>query len=586
MARNLAFLLTALFLAGCAGSASNHSSLSTRPAPIVGATASGFPHISLPTAKAVSTTYGKWEVVDSYNADFTGDMLVLKPVASDAWPFAWAIIDLGPQNPKLHIESLFFTTQADWSAPNPPAYAWIGLSDYTHGKWMWRKRDASFTTTTPTFFGDAPAGTKFFQSADPHHAYMAVVSDYNPVDFGESVGVRAVPEIHRYQPDLGYSAGQDNKFLFNSTNGTGDIVTFCPDPAQNGGVVARLDIQPDYSINWDFIPLFESGKPLAGCFRYDIDHTSTGKLAILAAGQSPASIIRYITESTPAGTFNLPETVADASDFLPPTYDDPQLALALDSSDNAHIVYADNSNSLRYVFKIVTAWFTSGPGYTQCTHDLDIAVNNSDMIVCFRNNETTQTALGIGSYPASNASDPWDPKYQVYFDPSKNSGNFNSMRIGPGNRVYIAQYVAKPSGPGSGGLSGLVANYNESGVLASAWTSESVDPGKDVASGDKYVAGPHCSLGLLRDGTPVIAYQCQDSITSKYSLHMAVGSTVNGGPGWYEFIVDDDPAPNTLGVNTAVDVKPGTGSNPDLIGVAYGSTTGAQSKLRFAVIVW
>jgi len=582
MTRMMVLILIAVFLAGCTGGAGNHSSLSTKPETALAAAPGGFPPIPLPTAKAVSTTYGKWEVVDSYNADFSGSMLVLKPVATDAWPYAWAIIDLGPQSTKLHIESLFFTTQADWSLPNPPAYAWVGLSDYTHGKWLWRKRDATLTQNMPTDFSDAPAGTQFFQDADPHHAYMAVVSDFNPVDFGESVGARAVPEIHLYQPDLGVDAGQNNKFMFNSVNGTGDIVTFCPGTAENGGAVARLDIQPDYTINWDVFPLYETGKPLAGCFRYDTDYTSTGKLAILAGGQAPASIIRYVTESTPAGTFNMPDTVADASDFLPTPYTDPQLALALDSSDNAHIVFADNTDTLRYVFKIVSAWFTSGPGYAKCNHDLDVAVNSNDMIVCFRNNEASLSALGIGSYPASNASDPWDPKYPVHFDGSNNAGNYNSMRIGPANRIYIAQYIAKPAGPGMGGLTGLAVSYNVSGVLASTWTTDSVDPGRDLASGVKYVAGPYCSLAFLRDGTPVIAYQDQDN----QFLRMAIGSTVNGGPDWYRFIVDSDPAPNTLGLYTAVDVKPGTGSDPDLIGVAYGSTTGTHSNLRYALIVW
>lgn len=581
MTRLWAMIMVLVFVAGCAGKSAEHSALGPLPGTAPVAVPEGFPHLPLPSAKAVSTTYGSWEVVDSFNADFTSNMLVLKPVTSDPWPYAWAIIDLGPQSPALHIESLFFTTQADWSALNPPAYAWVGLSDYSQGTWMWRKRDSTFTTSMPTFFGDAPAGTQFFQSAAPHHTYMALVSDYNPVDFGESVGVRSTPEIHLSQPPLSVDAGQYNKFMFNSTNGTADIVTFCPGDTENGGAVARLHIQPDYTISWDIFRLYETGKALEGCFRYDMDYTNAGKLALVAARQTPASLIRYITESSPAGTFNAPDTAVDSSE-LPTPYSDPQLALSLDSGDNAHIVFADNSDALRYVFQIAGSWGATGGGYAKCTHDLDIAVRSTDIIACFRNTEAALSTLGIGSHPVSSVADPWDPKYTISSSTSNNCGNYNSMRIGPANRIYIAQYIEKPSGPGMGGLSGLVACYNTSGVIASAWTTESVDGGKDLASGEKYVAGPYCSLAFLRDGTPVIAYLDQDH---QY-LRMAIGSTVNGGPDWYRFIVDSDPAPTSLGQYTAVDVKPGTGGTPDLIGVAYQSTTATHSTLRFALIVW
>jgi hypothetical protein len=582
MSRCLAFIIVMAFIAGCANNSANYSTPNTHPE-VVGVTGlGGFPQIPLPAAKAASTAYGNWEIVDSYNADFTGSMLVLKPVASDPWPYAWAIVDLGPQNPALQIQSLFFTTQADWGALTPPAYAWVGLSDYTRGTWMWRKRDSTFTNTMPTDFSDAPAGTQFFQNTDPPHAYMALVSNYNPVDFGEKVGVRLAPEIHLYQPAIGVAAGQNNKFMFNSANGTGDIITFCPGATENGGAVARLTIQPNYTINWEFFKLYETGKALEACFRYDMDYTSTGKLALLAARQTPSSLIRYITETDTAGTFNLPETVVDASDLLPATYTDPQFAMELDATNNPHIVFADNNDKLRYVFKISGAWGVTGGGYTKCTRDLDIAVHDTDIIACFCNTEASTSALGISSHPASSVADPWDAKYNVLFEPPNMDGKYNSMRIGPGNRVYIAQCILK-NGTSPGGITpGLAVSYNNSGVLASAWTNASVDPGRDLASGEKYVCGAYCSLGFLGDGTPVIAYWDQDD---QY-LRMAIGSTVDGGPDWYRFIVDSDPVPSSLGRYTAVDVKPGTGSQPDLIGVAYEATTGANSSLRFAVIVW
>jgi hypothetical protein len=214
---------------------------------------------------------------------------------------------------------------------------------------------------------------------------------------------------------------------------------------------------------------------------------------------------------------------------------------------------------------------------------LDLAVRNTDIISCFRNSENAgATALGISSHPVSSVANPWDPKYVVYNEPPKNGGNYNSMRIGPANRVYIAQYVADAPFSSGGIPPGLVVSYNNSGVISSAWTNASADDGKDLETGDTYVAGPYCSLGLLRDGTPVIAYQDQ---TNKY-LRMAIGSTVDGGPGWYKFIVDSDGVPDNLGRYTAIDVIHGTGSEPDLIGVAYESLLAAHSSLRFALIVW
>jgi hypothetical protein len=574
MIRLITMALLAVLLAGCAGRPADHSALQARPqGPNVDSIAN-FPDIPLPTGKVASATFGMWEVVDYSGVDFSTNRLILTPLPGE---YSWAIIDLGVQQPSMNIEKLYFRTAADWNGAQP-AYAWVGLSDYTRGTWTWRYRDA---TGDPVDFSDAPAGTEFFQTAAPHHAYMAVISDHNPTDFGSMVATLALPEIHLYQPEIGIEAGLYNKFMFNPVLGGGDIVTYCPGTSESGGAVVRLDLGTDYTLNTQLFRLYQSTKCLESGIRFDMAYTNAGKLALLSARTEPVSVLRYTTESSTPGIFDIADTAVD-SDFLPDPYSEPFIAMDLDNSDNPHIVFVDNNSTMRYVFRSAGAWVLTGGGYSIATRYLDIAARNADIIACYRDTTASQSALGISSHPISSTSNPWDPKYTLYYEPPKNGGNFNSMVLGPGNRIMIAQYISK-NGVSTGGIPpGLGISYSASGVLGSSWTNMSADGGNDPISGEKYIAGPYCSLALLRDGTPVVAYMDE---TNNF-LRMAIGMDVNGDAGFYHFPVDTDTEPVFLGRHTSISVQPGTGSEPDLIGVAYESYKGGKSTLRFALVVW
>lgn len=574
MTRFIAMAVLAALLVSCAGRPADHSALQAKVQNSGITAPADMPAIPLPTGKVSSEIFGNWDVVDYSAVDFSTGDLVLEPLPGE---WAWAIIDLGPQHPSMNIESLYFRTAPDWSG-SQPAYAYIGLSDYTRGTWTWRYRDA---TGDPVVFSDAPEGTEFFQPAAPHHTYMVLISDHNPTNFGALCAVQAQPEIHLYQPPIGIEAGQFNRFMFNPTNGIGDIVTYCPGAGEAGGAVIRCDIQPDYTVNFQLLRLYESSKCLEDGIRFDMDYTSDGKLALLSARPMPTPVLRYTTESDTPGVFEVADTVVDAAD-LPDPFNDPHIAMDLDNNDNAHIVFADETETMRYVFRIAGSWALTPGGHAAASQYLDIIVRNADIVACFRDATSSQSALAISSHPISAPSDPWDPKYTLYFEPPKNGGYHNSMVLGPGNRLMIAQYI-KAGMVSTGGIPpGLGICYNESGVLASAWTNESADAGADPLTGDKYTAGPYCSLALLRDGTPVAAFMDE----SNNYLRMAIGSEVNGGATWYRFPVDTDPDPSFNGRHTSIAVKHGTGAEPDVIGVAYESAKGGESTLRFAVVLW
>jgi hypothetical protein len=574
-------LIGVLLLAGCVGETGVQSASRGKLALPGTPSLHGLPDLPLPAGKQTAETHGQWEVLDYHAVDFTDDGLILTPLPGE---LAWAIVDLGSLHPAMNVEGVTFRTAPDWGLQNPPAYAWVGLSNYTRGVWMWRYRDSTAQPQDKVDFSDAPAGTQFTKPDDPKHVYMALVSDHFHVDFGQLRALAARPEIYLSDPPVAVEAGQFNRFMFNpASSGMGDIITYCPGTSEDGGALVRYTHNPDHSASWFVVPLYGTNQPLQHGIRYDMDYLADGRLALLAARDDPSSVIRFVTETSTAGTFNLPDTAVE-SDFLPTPYIFPYIAMDLDSNGNPHIVFEDKDGVLQYVFRIAGSFAVTSGGYAECGQYCDIAVRNTDIVASFRDTTPSESALSVGSHPISDPGQAWDAKQTVFHEAPKNAGSYTSLQLGPGTRVAIAQYIeAGMINPG-GLPPGLAFAYNDSGVISAPWSNVSVDAGQDAATGDKYVAGPHCSLGLLRDGTPVIAYQDQNN----HYVRMAVGATVSGSTSadWYKFIVDTGGAGENVGRYISLDVLPGGGGAPDLIGVAYEVQKAGASSLRFALVVW
>jgi hypothetical protein len=532
------------------------------------------PALSFPSgAHQASTAYGSWEIVDSANADFTDDELTLMPPPG-GW--AWAIADLGEYASDDRISFVDFPSAPSWGG-TPPTHAWVALANYSRGAWEFRYCEGA---AGPVDFSGLLEGTDVTSPTDSH-AYIAVISDVE-APFG-TVGI--APVVSLFDPALAVDCGQYNRLQFTAA-GVGDIATYCPGPAENGGAIVRGTISGS-TIGWTIYPLYESGKALQNCSRFDVAHFPDNRLASVAASSEPTRLIRYVTEDavgagTPAATFSW-ETAVD-SDYLPDPFPAPQVAFTLAGTAPdiyPQVVYLGLGSTLKYSFSVGFAWVHVAGGYGQAGGHCDvIARAGGDLVVSFLDMLPSSTALSVGSYsPVGTPGGAWGPSYQVCLVPPQDAGYYSSLAEGLSGRLHVAHCLKAATGISH---SLAYARTDDGGVLAAPWTTQVVDQG-----GPERDVGEYASLGVLSNGHPVIAYYDAGNKQLWLALGTSVDGGVNGGEpgeGWIRFAVDTGTGTDGVGRYASLDVLHGTPLGSDTIGIAYEAVLSGASTLRLALV--
>jgi len=570
--RTLALLTLTALAAGCglrlspAGSPADHQDGQFPRTPT--------PALSVPSGEhQASATYGSWEIVDSANADFTDDKLTLSPPPG-GW--AWAIADLGEYPASYLIAYVEFPTAPSWSGP-PSVHAWVGLANYTRGTWEFSYIDG---TAGPAGFPNLDEMTDVTAPGNSH-AYIAVITDVQAA-FGT---IPVAPIVRVFAPGLTVESGQYNRLQF-SPSGVADIITYCPGATESGGAIVRGAISGS-TIGWTIYPLYESGKALQNCSRFDVAHFPDNRLAAVAASSAPTRLIRYVTEDavgagTPSATFSW-ETAVD-SDYLPEPFVDPQIAFTLSGTAPdiyPQVVYLGPGSTLTYSFSVGFAWVHEAGGYGQAGGYCDvIARTGGDLVVSFLDMLPSSTALSVGSYsPVGAPGGAWGPSYQVCLVPPQDAGYYTSIAEGLSGRLHVAHCLKAATGISH---SLAYARTDDGGVLGAAWTTQVVDQG-----GPERDVGEYASLGVLSNGHPVIAYYD----AANMQLWLAIGTSVDGGvnggepgEGWIRFAVDTGTGTEGVGRYASLDVLHGTPPGSDTIGIAYEAVVSGASTLRLALV--
>jgi hypothetical protein len=155
-----------------------------------------------------------------------------------------------------------------------------------------------------------------------------------------------------------------------------------------------------------------------------------------------------------------------------------------------------------------------------------------------------------------------------------NAGEGLSMALGLGNSIHIAHRLF------DGGNGQLDFAFRPDTVVGDVWANTTADNG---GVGDDDV-GAFPSIGILRDGTPVVAYF---DITN-LSLRLAISSTPDGGnvtgASWNNYRIDTSVLGSQVGVYPALGVIRRTDPDPDKIIVAYGVINGASNSMRIILL--
>jgi len=522
---------------------------------------------------ASSETHGRWVVNKYYGVNFAGDSLMLSPPAPGEW--AWAIVDLGERLPGYKPSTIYFPAASGWTMI-PPMYAWVGVSDYAAGKWVFSYVEGS---PGPVDLSSLPA-TADLVSPATSHAYMVLISD-TAVDFGQSV---LAPTVTVVEPELGIAVGMNNSLRFGS-GGLGDILTYCPGPAEAGGALARAILQGDGSVDWIFYPLYEVTRPLLGCIRFSTAHFADGRLAAAAARSDPSALVRFVEEAslgagTPTASFS--QQIAVGASHLPSNFDDPQFSLAmagLAPDEQPHLAFIDKNGELQYAFRSAGSWTVTDGGPADAGGYPSAAASPLGMlVVAFRDNSSTPSSLGVCGHPLSDDVGAWTNVRQAFLNPGLGAGGlYSSLYYDSAGSRWNAAHCIEALGSGIHSLGYAVDSGDWLGGL---WKNQVVDEGsagRDV--------GLYASVGTLSDGAPAVAYY--DSTARQ--LWLAISGVAAGdvgtapGEGWLRLLIDDGAGTDGAGRFCSLDVfhTPGGG---DVIGIAYEALPGGSSVLRLALV--
>jgi hypothetical protein len=561
-----------MLFASCAPDVRESSQPDGLPAVTVPSAAPGLAALPPLPRQTSAETHGNWEIHSYKDAVFTDNHLILSPAAPGE--YAWAIVDLGAYDPGEDINTIYFPSDQWWTAM-PPMYAWIGLADYTRNHWAFQYIN---DTPGPVDFSALPANTSF--SSPGGHAYIVVVSD-TYLDLGLMV---LSPVVTIYKPPVSVESGQHNVFKF-SSEGVGDIVTYCPGASEQGGAVVRGVENVSGAIDWTVYPLYGMAQPLQNCSKYALDHFADGRLAAMAARPLPAPVIRYVTEDnnanagTPDATFSQDSAVT--TEFLPSPFNDPQFdfkMLGAAPDEYPHVVFINQEGKFQYTFKVSLAWVLSDATLSGAGYYCDMFVTaGGDIVTLFQNHNPTPYSLALASYPSGEMSGSWSPITQAYSSPPSGAAGYHaSLAYDLANTRWCgAQAILDPS-----------ENFYSLGYVecigdwaSGTWNSKIVDPG-----GMSHNVGQYCSMAVLESGIPVIAYY--DASAKKLMAAMAQSSDTTGGAageGWSRIVVDAGVGTDGVGNYCSLDaIHDNEGF--DIVGIAYEAVVDGKSELRFAVI--
>ncbi|HEY2417343.1 MAG TPA: hypothetical protein VGH84_05445, partial [Steroidobacteraceae bacterium] len=155
--------------------------------------------------------------------------------------------------------------------------------------------------------------------------------------------------------------------------------------------------------------------------------------------------------------------------------------------------------------------------------------------------------------------------------PSGNQAQFTSLALGAGGSIHVAE--TEHSLLLSNNAMGYA--YNSNGAIAGTWTNTLADDGNAGVND----VGSTPSIGVLTDGTPVIAYYDTTNKSLRFAISTVPDGGNNTGATWTTYRIDTSRFGSQVGLNPALGVLAHSG-HPDKILVAYGVADGTTQVLR------
>jgi hypothetical protein len=537
---------------------------------------------TLDTIKATSQLFNTLTILAQSGAtvDGSGHLIMDAPAGG----FAWVVFDLGLQVPGFSIGSVAFTN-ADWTALNPAPRVFVGVADYTSNIWRFRPSPLDGTAAN---FNSLPPGVDFLSPTA--HSYLAVVCDTASLDFGNDIDIQGtaapggeLPADYTVDfPTMPGKFGQNNAIVIRPDGSGGDIATYCAD--NNGGALVRFTYDGGSdAISTTVKTLFDAGnaEALANCTHYRLDYYTAGPrqdcLGIGAARQAP-NAIRQVTEDLPAGsfTFNPPfayQTAVDNS-VLPVSFADPQFDYKINATGDPQCVFKTQPGNLGYAYYVAGSWGidTGGPALLG---NIALQLTATDAIIAYQVSSGPDTKVVVRKMLQRPAGVDFGSAADAYFTLGHTAGDDVALALGLASSIHIANFDKNGAGTNALGFA-----YSDNGVIADTWDNAVADDG----AGGTANVGESPSLGILTDGTPVVAYYDQ---TNK-SLRLAISTTPDGGnitgATWDSYRIDTSQFGSEVGRWPALGVIKRTAPDPDKIIVAYGVVDGATTVMRIILL--
>jgi hypothetical protein len=568
MKRLLLALGCCALLASC-GSRAGQPGTAGTPNPALDATlAKQLPGLGQldPLRGTSAITFSGLTMVSSFQAsvDGGGNLILNAP----AGQYAWAVFDLGVQPSDFTIGTVNFPHAPDWTALSPAPKVFVGVSVYSLDRWVFRQRGVNGSAAD---FNSLPPGSTFLSATN--HSYVAILADAANLSFGDQLDLTGTAGPGGELPakytvvfsGLPAKTGQNNQLIVKSDNSGGDIVTYCA--TDNGGARVHFDYDSGTdAITTSVKTLFDAGEALQGCYSYRLDYYADGRLAMGAAKGAPNSI-RHIHELTAgSNTFSI-ETAADNT-VLPADFTNPQFDYKLSSNEDPQVLFMADTGKLGYAYYVAGSWGidTGGP---DILGNIALRLSGPDAIVAYQAAAGADKKVVIRKLQQRPAGNDFGTANDIFAVLGKDTGDGISMLLGPNDSIHVAQYM------GDGTDSQVGFAYSSDGVIGGTWGTATVD---DL--GGTGNVGQYPSVGVLRDGTPVIAYY---DITNA-SLRFAVSTVPDGGnetgATWTSYRIDTSRFGNQVGLNPALGVIQRSGADPDKVIVAYGVADGADNVLR------
>ncbi len=484
--------------------------------------------------------------------------------------YAWAIFDLGVQPADFTIGTVNFPNAPDWSSILPLPNVFVGLSIYSQNRWVFQSRPNNGGAAD---FSSLPPASTFLSASN--HSYLAILSDSTTLSFGDQLLLTGsagpggeLPAKYTVDfPGLSAKTGQNNQLLVKSDNSGGDILTYCA--TDNGGARVAFAYNPGTdTIAPTVNTFFGAGEALQGCFQYRMDYYSDGRLGIGAARNGPNSIRNDRELSAGSNTWDISTAVDNT--VLPATFTDPQFDFKLNSTDNPQVLFKSDTGKLGYAYYVAGSWGidTGGP---DILGGVALRLSGTDAIVAYQSDAGGgDKKVVVSKMQQRPAGLNFGSAVDVFTAAGKTCGDGISLALGMGSSVQVAQFMGD-----AGGNDQLGFAYNKDGLFPGTWTPTTIDDGGTTAD-----VGQYPSLGVLRDGTPVVAYYD----ATNQSLRFAISTVPDGGnvtgTTWVTKRIDTSRFGNQVGLWPALGVIHRTGTDPDKVIVAYGVADGTANVLR------